>query len=444
MLFSRQDLSKLIIPLFLQQMLAVTVGMLDSVMVSSAGEAAVSGVSLVDSVNLLLVYAFSALASGGAITISQALGAKQHSRTSTAAKQLIWVVFVVSCIIAMIAAIFRQDLLTLIYGNIPADIRESAQAYFFYTAISYPFLALHSACASIYRAAGQSQITLITSIIINFLNLGGNALLIYQFNMGAAGAAIATLISRIVGAAIMMVCICGKNSPIPIHKLFSFRPHWQLIGQICKIGIPNGIENSIFQLGKLMTQSLIVTFGTIEIAANAAANPLTSMQYIPGGAIGMAMTVIVGRCIGAGEHRQARYYTKVLMGICYASILIMSIPMCIFSKELVGLYNLSDASSTLCIQLVLFHSLCVCTVWPLAFTLANSFRAASDVRYPMIISVCSMWIFRVGLSYVFGKILGLELIGVWLALACDWIFRAIIFTVHYIRGKWLTVYKAVT
>lgn len=442
MLFSKQDLSRIIVPLLLQQTLAVTVGMLDSVMVSSAGEAAVSGVSLVNTINTLLVYVFSALASGGAVIISQSLGSNVLPRAKAAAKQLLWVVFFAACFLTAAAVAFRGTILSLLFGSIPDNIMQNARVYFLYTALSYPFLGLYNACAAIFRAGGNSKISLYTSIVINALNIAGNALLIYALHMGAAGAAIATLASRIAGALIMLICIRSRKNLVPVEKFFDFRPQWSLIKPICQIGIPNGIENSIFQLGKVITQSLISTFGTVQIAANAAANPLTALQYIPGSAIGLAMSVVIGRCIGAGELSQARYYTKKLVGITYGLLIAMSIPMCLFAEELVGLYHLSEESSALCVQLLFLHSAFVCTFWPAAFTQPNAFRAASDVRYPMIISIFSMWVFRVGLSFVLGQVLEFGLTGVWISMGCDWLFRAVIFTAHNISGKWLTKFHS--
>ena len=441
MLFSKQDLSRIIVPLLLQQTLAITVGMLDSVMVSSAGEAAVSGVSLVDTVNNLLVYVFSALAAGGAVIISQSLGCKNLARAKAAAKQLIWVVFLSAFLITALAVIFRDAILSLIFGSIPAEIMQNAQVYFLYTALSYPFLGIHNACSAIFRAGGNSKLSLYTSILINALNIAGNAILIYAFHLGAAGAAIATLISRMAGAFIMLRCNCSPKSPIPVENLFTFRPQWSLIKPICQIGIPNGIENGMFQFGKVITQSLIATFGAVQIAANAAANPLTALQYIPGGAMGLAMTVVVGRCIGAGELSQAKHYTKKLVTTTYLLNIAISIPLCLFSWEFVGLYHLSEESTALGVQLLFMHSVMVCTVWPTAFTLAHAFRAASDVRYPMVISILSMWVFRVGLSFVLGQVMEFGLIGVWIAMGCDWLFRAVIYGIHYLRGTWLTKYE---
>ncbi len=437
MLFSRKNLARIIIPLLIEQTLAITIGMVDSVMVSSVGETAVSSVSLVDTVNLLLVYLFSAFAGGGAVVISQLIGQKDYDGAKEASKQLIWIVFLVACGITALALSFRISLLRLIFGSIEPEVMEHAKIYFLFTALSFPFLGLYNACASVFRAMGNSRVSMVISVVMNLLNVGGNALLIFVFRWGVAGAAIATLFSRIVGAFIMLLLVKDKRNLIFVEKLFRYKPKATYIKRICGIGIPNGMENGMFQLGKVITQSLISGFGTIQIAANAVSNSLTSLQYIPGNAIGLAMVVVVGRCIGAGEKEQAKKYARKLVGLTYVCIWVISAILCIFSSHLVGLYNLSAESTAIARQLLFFHSICVCTIWPFAFTLANAFRAASDVKFPMIISVFSMWVFRVGLSFVFGKYLAMGVSGVWIAMVCDWAFRATFFTIRYIKGTWL-------
>ncbi|MBQ9734699.1 MAG: MATE family efflux transporter [Clostridia bacterium] len=437
MLFSRKDLSKIIIPLFIEQTLAITVGMFDSVMVSSVGEAAVSGVSLVDTLNLLLIYLFTALAGGGAVVISQLIGQKDYKRANEASKQLLYIVFIVACALTLLATTLRTPLLKLIFGSIEKDVMEHAKIYFLFTALSYPFFGIYSACASVFRAMGNSSISMRISLAMNIINIGGNALLIYVFNMGAAGAAIATLFSRIVGAVIILILTRNPKNQVYIEKPFSYKISAYYVKRICGIGIPNGLENGMFQFGKVLTQSLISSFGTIHIAANAVANSLTALQYIPGTAIGLTMVVVVGRCVGAGEKEQAKAYSKKLLGITYVAILAISAILCSFSTFFVGMYNLSAQSTALAKQLIFFHSICVCTIWPIAFPLTNAFRAANDVKFTMIISVASMWIFRVGLSFVFAKVTNIGVPCVWIAMSCDWIFRTIIFGIRYLKGSWL-------
>lgn len=442
MMFSNLDLRKIIVPLVIEQFLAVTIGMLDTVMVARAGEAAVSGVSLVDSVNLLMIYIFSALAGGGAVTISQIMGAGKKEYANNAAKQLVWVIFLASAIVMTLVLTFKDGLLSLIFGSITPEVMENAKIYFLFTALSYPFLAVYNAGASIFRAMGNSKISMKVSISMNLINLCGNALLIFVFKMGAAGAAIATLFSRIVGASTMLILAHDKKLPVHIEKLLHYKPDFSLIKRICAIGIPNGAENGMFQFGKVLTQSLISSFGTMQIAANAAASGLSSMQYTAGGAVGLAMITVVGRCIGAGEKEQARMYAKKLLKIAYIMMASVALIMAIFSKPLVGLYGLSADSTALAQKLLIMHSIAIATVHPMAFCLTNSFRAANDVKYTMILSIISMWVFRVAFSYILGKYLGLGVVGVWCAMILDWIFRAICYGTRMIRGTWLTKYKA--
>jgi len=271
MIFTKKDIFKILIPLVIEQFLTVSIGMIDSMMVSSAGEAAISGVSLVDTLNLLLVYIFSALSSGGAVVISQFLGKKDNEKTQLASKLLVWVVFVVSCVLTFISVFFRRKMLSFVFGSVDADVMSSAVIYFLYTALSYPFLALYGAASAIFRSMGNTRISLIVSLLKNVINVVGNAVLIFGFDMGAAGAAIATLFSRVVGALVMMVCLHGKHNLIQIDNIFRFKVDFSIIRRICAIGIPNGLENGMFQLGKVLTQSLVATFATVQIAANSAA-----------------------------------------------------------------------------------------------------------------------------------------------------------------------------
>ncbi len=443
MIFSNQELKKIIIPLVIEQFLTVTIGMLDTVMVAYAGEAAVSGVSLVDSINLLMLYVFSALAAGGAVTISQFMGARNMDNANKAAKQLVWVVSIVAVGIMLIMLVFRKGLLAMVFGSVANDVMENAQIYFLFTALSYPFLALYNAGSSIFRAMGNSKISMKVSVIMNVVHLLINAILIYALNMGAAGAAISTLLSRILGAAMIMVLTYDKNLPVHIEKLFSYKPDFQIIKRICGIGIPNGAENGMFQFGKVITQSLISAMGTVSIAANAAANGLSSLQYASGTAVGMAMITVVGRCVGAQEKEQAKMYARKLLGIAYVLMASLAIVMAIFSKQLVGLYGLSAEAATMAQQLLVIHSIILALVHPVAFCLGNSFRAANDVKYTLIIAIASMWICRIGLSYVFVKFLDWGVFGVWFAMFSDWICRALFFGVRFIRGTWLTKYKAI-
>ncbi len=433
-MFSRKYLIRILLPLFAEQILGVTVGMVDTVMVSSAGETAVSGVSLVDSLNLLLNYIFSAMATGGAVVCSQFIGKKDYDNARSSAKQLVWCT-------TSVALIFRVPILRLIFGSIEEGVMFHAKNYFLFTALSFPFLAIYGGGAALFRSMGNSKISMIASITMNILNVTGNAILIFGFHLGAAGAAIATLFARMVGASIMMVLIHNKDNVIYLEKMLSFKPDFAIIKRILGIGIPSGMESGMFQFGKLMTQSLISTFGTAAIAANSVASTLSNFECAIGTSISLAMITIVGQCIGAENKTEAKRYTLKLLRIEYVIMIVVVALISIFSKTIIGFYNLSPEASELVHTLILIHGIAVTTVWPMAFTLPNAFSAASDVRFNLMVSILSMWVFRVGFSYVFALGCGLGVLGVWLAMFSDWVLRAILFVMRFISGKWLTKYK---
>lgn len=454
MKFTRQQLFKLIFPLLIQQILAVTIGLADSMMVSSAGEEAVSGVSLVNSLDILLITMFSALASGGAIVTSQFIGKGDLDLANRSAKQLIYVTTGVALVVSTVVLLLRVPLLDLLFGDVEAAVMSHALAYFLFIALSFPFLAIYDSGAAILRSMGKSTVTMTVSVGMNLMNVVGNAVLIFGFHLGAAGAAIATLISRVVGAAIMLLVIHNKNNPVHIEHLFHYRPNGILIKRILRVGIPSGLENSMFQFGKLLTQSLISSMGTAAIAANSVAHMLATFQYMPGQAINLAMVTVVGQCIGAQEKKEASRYARILIGITYIALWVMCILSVLCGKFVIGIYNVSPEASATAYKLIVYHSIIAAAIWPIAFTLPGAFRSASDVSFPLIVSAFSMWAFRVGTSYfialsavsIFGLFtvpaFGLGVLGVWIAMTLDWVFRAIMFGWRYVSNKWLTKYKA--
>ncbi len=453
MLFTRRDLMRITVPLIIQQVLAVTIGMIDTMMVSSAGEAAVSGVSLCTTLDILLINVFTALVSGGAVVISQFLGRRDMDLVKDSSKQLLYATTGVAVMITALVLIIRVPLFDLLFGDVEADVMSSAQSYFFFIALSFPFLGLYDAGAALFRTMGNSMVSMVVSIGMNILNVIGNAILIFGFDMGAAGAAISTLIARIIGSIVIIVLLHNKKNVIHVEKLFHYRPDFTIIKNILRIGVPNGIENSMFQFGKLLTQTLISSMGTAMIAANAVGSTLANFQYMPGGAIGAVMITVVGRCIGAQEKEQAKHYARILVAATYVCLWIVVLGTWIFAEPLIGLYNLSGESAEAAKTLILSHAACAAVIWPVSFTLPNAFRAASDVKFSMKISVFSMWVFRVALSYVFAKGsinlfgftipgFGMSVLGVWVAMYVDWVFRAILFVIRFVSGKWLTKYKA--
>lgn len=452
-LFSNKELIHIILPLILQQILAVTIGMVDTLMVSSAGEAAVSGVSLVNSLDTLLVIAFGALVSGGAVVVAQFLGQKNRECARDSAKQLVYASAAVALAITVIGILLKDFLLGLLFGDVDPDVMQSAQDYFIWVALSFPFLAINNAGGAIYRVMGNSMMSMLISVMMNILNVGGNSLLIYGFGMGSAGAAISTLISRIIGTLVTLAMLRNRKNVIYVDRYLDYKPDFRIIKEILRIGVPNGIENSMFHFGKLLTQSLISSMSTAAIAANAVAAALANYQYMPGTAMANTMVTVVGRCIGAEEKEQAKRYSRILISATYVCLWVVVLITFFIAKPVIGIYDLSPEGADIAYDLIIYHAICAALIWPAAFTLPSALRAASDVRFPLVISMISMWTFRVALSYVFALEtvnilglfsfpgLGLGPLGVWVAMTVDWVFRTIFFVIRYLSGKWLTVYK---
>lgn len=436
-LFTSKDLYKLIIPLVLEQLLAVIVGMSDSIMIASVGEEAVSGVSLMDNIYILLINIFAALATGGAVVIGQYMGRKDIKKARESATQLIWLMFLVSLGIMAFVYIGKEFILTVVFGDITKEVYNHANTYLMICSASIPFLAVYNGGAAIFRAQMNSKIPMLISCLMNTVNVVGNAILIFGFKFGTAGVAIPTLVSRMIAAFVILYLVTKKSLLIHIDKTLKFKFNKHLIKKILHIGIPSGLENSMFQLGKILVLSLVASFGTSAIAANAVSSSLCNFEILPGIAIGLAMVTVVSRCIGAGEVEQAKFFTKKLMKICYIALWGTNIIIFILLPFILKIYNLTPETSETARNIILYHGVCSMLIWPLAFTISNTFRAAGDAQFPMIIGIISMWTCRIALSYVIGKNLGLGVFGVWVAMTIDWVVRTIFYVYRYLSGKWI-------
>lgn len=434
-LFTNRALTALILPLILEQALAITVGMADTMMISSVGEAAVSGVSLVDMLNMLIFSVLSALATGGCVVISQSLGAGKKDEALKGTKQLLFTVAVFSVLIAALAILFREGILRLFFGRIEADVMQAALTYLVISALSFPFLGVYNACAAMFRAMGKSNITFIVSTIGNVINVVGNAICIFGLHMGVAGVAIPTLISRVVMGLILFILLRNPERELYFTRE-RFRINKRIIQKILYIGIPGGVESGIFQLGRVVVVSIISGFGTMQIAANGVANSLDAMGCIVGQAMNLAMVTVIGRCVGAGDEKQIRFYTKKLMLITYVATFAVNSTILILLNPILSVYGLSPETTALAYTLVMIHNGMAILLWPISFVLTNMLRACNDVRYPMVMSIFSMCAFRIGFSYVFGIGMGMGVLGVWYAMVLDWIFRSICFVGRYLRGTW--------
>lgn len=435
-LFSNRDLTALLIPLVIEQLLSVLVGMADSIMVANVGEAAVSGVSLVDNIMVLLINVFAALATGGAVVAGQYLGRKEKEKASQAATQLIWFITICAVVITVFIYLCKSWILHGVFGEIEADVMHHADVYLMIVSASIPFIALYNGGAAIFRTMGNSEVSMRVSIIMNIINVTGNAILIYGFHRGTEGVAIPTLVSRMVAAVLIISLLLRPNQAVSMERTLHYRADWKMIKNILKIGIPNGLENSMFQLGKIIVLSLVSTFGTYAIAANAVSNTIASFQVLPGMAIALGVTTVIARCVGAGDYEQVKYYTKKLLIITYLSMIVTNAIVLIVLPWILKAYHLSELTASTTTQIVTFYAVCSALIWPLAFTTPATFRATGDARMCMLISVASMWIFRIIFSYILGDYMCMGVFGVWVAMIIDWVARTICFLLRFKSGKW--------
>ena len=425
-MFTRKDLTRLLAPLIVEQVMAVLVGMVDIVMVAAVGETAVSGVSLVDSISLFIIQLLAALATGGAVISAQYLGKKQPENACRAAGQLIFATTLLSVAVTLIALAGNRFLLGAVFGKVDREVMDNAVLYFWITALSYPFLAVYNSCAALFRSMGNSKVSMMVSLVMNVINVAGNALCVYGLHMGVSGVAYPTLLSRVVAALFMLCLIRKPGNPVRIDTLKELRPNFQMIKNILSIGIPNGLENGMFQFGKIALQSLVSSLGTAAIASYAVASNLVMLLYLPGNAIGLGLITIVGQCMGAGERKQAKRYTRSLVILNYGILLLICAVLVGFTGPLVSVYHLSKEAAGISVQMIQAHSYAM-IVWPLAFTVPYTLRASMDAKFTMIVSVFSMWVFRIGFAYFFVRLLGTGVLGVWYGMFIDWIFRALFF-----------------
>ncbi|MBQ9853203.1 MAG: MATE family efflux transporter [Ruminiclostridium sp.] len=435
--FSNQDLRKLIVPLVIEQFLQFSAGLITSIMVAGLGEAAVSAVSLVDSVVILFLSLFSALATGGAVVAGQLIGLDDLEKGCKAAWQMLLFVGVSSVAVMALCYLGQNFILDTVFGDITPEVRQNAKTFLLITNASIPIIALYNGGAAIFRVMGNSKISMKMSLLMNVINIAGIAILIYGVGMGIEGAGIALFTGRTVAAVVILKLLCNQDLPIHIRRPLSFRFDGKLLIRILRIGVPNGMENGMFQLGKLLVLSLVSSFGTAAIAANAVGNAVAMFGVTPGMAMNLAMVTVISQCVGAGAFDQVRYYTKKLIKLTYAMMAVSNVIIILILPLLLKIYDLSPEATELARQILIYHSICAIVIWTPSFTMPYVLRAGNDVAPTMIIATVSMWLFRVIASYILGRYVGLGVFGVWIAMTIDWLVRAVAFVVRYKQEKWV-------
>ncbi len=436
-LFSNKQLLRLAVPMMIEQLLLFTTGIVDTMMVSNLGEAAISGVSLIDMINSVVICFFAAIAAGGAVVTSRFIGAEKKDRAQDTVFQLLAVTVVLSTAVMVLCMAFNGTLVRLFFGKIEKDVYESCTTYFAITALSYPFVAIYNSSGSLFRAVGNSKISMYAAVLSNIFNVIGNYVLIYVVGLGVKGAAIATLLSRIISAVIVLVLLLSKKHVVYLDLRQKQKLDFSIIKRIMSIGIPGGIENSIFEFGRLLVLTMIATCGTVQIAANAVANSVDAMGCVVGKAMGLTMLTVIGQSVGTGSVETVKYYVKKCMKMTYVFHILWLILLFAALPVIIKLYSLSPEAEKLVYILVFIHNGLGMALWPMSFAFPNVMRACGDVKYTMIVSVTSMLLSRVVTGYFMCMQLGMGVIGIFIAMCIDWVVRITCFTIRYKSGKTL-------
>lgn len=441
-IYSNRALLALFIPLLIEYALEFCVGLADSIMVASLGEAAISGVSLVDFLVQLLIFSFSALATGGAVVAGQYLGDKQIEKAQNSATQLVWFSSILSTLLMICVIIFRHVLIGTLFGQIEADVWQNAEMYLYIVALSIPFLAIYNAGAAIFRTTNNADLPMKILLVCDVLNVIGNAICIYYLGWDVRGVAIPTVISRALSAILIMYFATDDNYKLHIKKTLKHKFDFKILRKVLQVGIPYGVENGLFQLGRILVLSIVSTFGTMAIAANSVGYAIGIFSVLPGFAINLGLTAIISNCVGADDYQQARYYNKKCLVIVIISHVIINVLIFLFLPLILGIYNLSSETAAMTTEMVIWHGIFAIIIWPISFTLPSTFRGAGDSKSVMYISLAVMFTCRIALSYVIADWLGIGVFGTWIAMFIDWYVRAAIYVYRYFSNKW-TNYRVV-
>lgn len=435
-LFSNLDLKRMIVPLFLEQLLAMLVGIADTFMVSYAGDAAVSGVSLVNMVVTIFIYLFTALAAGGAVVVSQYIGNQSRGAANRSAGQLLLSSALISVLVMVPVLIWGEGLLKLLFRRVEPDVMNACMTYLQITAFSYPALAVYNAGAALCRSNQRTDLTMKISVVTNLINVVGNAIGIFVLEAGVAGVAYPTLISRIFSAvAITAVCF-DKRKEVFYQWRDILTLDIPMTQRILRIAIPNGLENGLFQLVKVALSSITALFGTVQIAANGIAQSFWSLAAVMGVSMGPVFITVIGQCMGSGDTEAAEYYFKKLYRMTLVASVLWNALTFAITPLIMWFYPLSDDITRLVVLLVLIHNLANSVLYPASGALPNGLRAAGDVRFTMWVSLISTLAVRFALSVALGIWMELGVVGVAIAMCCDWGVRAALFLWRFRSGKW--------
>lgn len=435
-MFSDRDLKNLIIPLFLEQLLMALVGVADVFVIGFVGEAAVSGVSLVNSFNTIFINLFTALAAGGAVVISQYIGKQDSGHAGKSAAQLLAASVFFSVLISIVILLASAPLMRLMFGRVEEDVMEACVTYLRISAYSYPALAIYNSGAALYRSMGKTSTTMYISVIANVINVAGNCIGVFGLHAGVAGVAWPSLVSRTFSAAVITVFCFSRKNPVRYLKSWILRIDVGLQKKILRIAVPNGVESGIFQLVKVALSSVVALFGTYQIAANGVAQSIWSMASLVCIAMGPVFITVIGQCMGAGDISQAEMYFRKLTKITLAFAIIWNGLVFAATPILMNFYALEEETKRLTVFLVLIHNIFSAVVFPFADPLGKGLRATGDVKFTTAISLFTTIGIRLMFSMLFGIVLHMGVIGIACAMCLDWTIRGIIFRRRFSKGRW--------
>ena len=435
-MFSKQALRKLILPLFLDQLLLVLVSIVSTMLLSYAGEAAVSGVSLVEMVNVLLINILTAIAMGGAVVVAQFIGSQNMNIARKSAGQVVLITLSMSVLFMLIVLSLNGFILNILFGSVNPEVMNAARIYFILSCLSYPFLALYNTSAALFRSMGNSRIPMLASMFMNGMNIIGFTIAIFVLRSGIMGVAIATLLSRVLASLVLVSLNFNKDNLIYLDMKSILSWDLSIIKKILSVAIPNGIENGVTQLGRILLASIIALFGTAQITANGITNSLGMFAISYASAINFAIITVVGQCIGAKQFDQAEHYIRKLLKQAQFMTIIISIIQILLLSWILNLYTISDEARQITFYLMILHNVMTMLIWPPAFTLSNGLRAAGDAKFTMNVSIIAMFAFRITSAYILAIGLNLGVFGVYLSMGIDWIFRTFVQVRRLNNGKW--------
>ena len=427
----------MILPLLMEQFLLMLVGLADTMVVSYAGEAAVSGVSLVNSFNTIFINLFTALASGGAVVVSQYIGRRDMKMASESSSQLLMAATVFAVVISIPVLIWKVPLLKGLFGKVEPDVMEACKTYLRISVYSFPALGIYNAGTALYRSIGKTSVTMKISIVSNLINVAGNLIGVFVFRAGVAGVAYPSLIARTFSA-VVITLLCFREKEVRYVGRWIFQWNRELLKKMLSIAIPNGVESGIFQFVKVALSSVVALFGTYQIAANGISQSIWSVAALISVTMGPAFITVIGQCMGAGDIRQAEYYFRKLTKVTVCISVAWNTLIFLITPLLIKIFAVSRQTGQMILYLVLIHNIANAVVFPFADPLGKGLRAAGDAMFTMGISLVTTIGVRLIFSILFGIVLNLGVIGIALAMCLDWTVRGVIFWIRFRQGKWKT------